>query len=178
MIQQTNFAASELDRAIRHHQAGELDAARAIYRRILDSDPNHPDALNLSEVIAHQAGNQETAIRLIEQAISVNSTNASYYNNFGAALLVSYDYAGAERALLRATRLQSDLGDAYDGLGPAYRYLDRLEEALAAHQKAVVCAPGTALFREELGTTLIRVGEYRRASLGFLRSDLGGWSVK
>ncbi|TDJ14689.1 MAG: tetratricopeptide repeat protein [Gammaproteobacteria bacterium] len=333
MIQQTNFVASELDRAIRHHQAGELDAARAIYRRILDADPNHPDALNLSGVIAHQAGDQETAIRLIEQAINVNGTNASYYNNLGeacrafgrhrdaieayeralrihpgdlaasnnlglafqslqryeearaayeralalapddvevllnlgnlhreffhleesavafrrvvgiypelaaghaslgvtlyeaddsqaavqallkaveldplyleahenlkkirwfrgehdrvddsfraacerrpdsarafhnlgAALLVSHDYAGAEKAWLRATRLQPDLGDAYDGLGQAYRYLDRLEEALAAHQKAVVCAPGTALFREEFGTTLIRAGEYRRA---------------
>ena len=333
MIQRTNSVASELDRAIRHHQAGELDAARAIYGSILDADPNHPDALNLSGVIAHQAGNQETAIRLIEQAISVNNANASYYNNLGeayrafgrnrdaveayeralriqpgdlaatnnlglafqslhryqdaraaygralalapedvevllnlgnlyrefrrleesaaafrrvigispglaaghaslgvtlyeaddsqaavaallkaveldplyleahenlkkvrwfrgehdrvddsfraacerrpdsarvfhnlgAALLVSNDYAGAEKAWLRAIGLQADLGEAYDGLGQAYRYLDRLEDALAAHQKAVVCAPGTALFREEFGTTLIRAGEYRRA---------------
>ncbi len=83
MIQRTNSVASELDRAIRHHQAGELDAARAIYGSILDADPNHPDAPNLSGVIAHQAGNQETAIRLIEQAISVNNANASYYNKLG-----------------------------------------------------------------------------------------------
>ena len=333
MSQQTNSAANELGRAIRHHQAGELEAANAIYRRILDTDPNHPDALNLSGVIAHQAGNQESAIRLIEQAISVNGANASYYNNLGeayrafgrnqdaieaygralrinpgdlaasnnlglalqsvhryeearaayeraqalapndvevllnlgnlhrefcrldesasafrkaigifpglaaghaslgvtlyeagdseaavaallkaveldplyaeahenlkkirwfrgehnrvndtfraacermpdsarafhnlgAALLVSHDYTGAEKALVRATRLQPDLGDAFDGLGQAYRHLDRLEEAVAVHERAVMCAPGTALFREEFGTTLIRAGEYQRA---------------
>ena len=333
MTQQTNSAAGELERAIRHHQAGELDAANAIYGRILDTDPNHPDALNLSGVIAHQMGDQEAAIRLIEQAISVNDANANYHNNLGeahrafgrhqnavkayeralrinsgdvaannnlglalqslqryddartayeralalapndaevllnlgnlhrefccleesaeafrkvigiasglaaghaslgvtlyeagdseaavaallkaveldplyveahenlkkirwfrgehdqvddsfraagdrmpdsarafcnlgAALLVSHDYAGAEKALTRAIRLQPDLGDAFDGLGQAYRYLDRLGEALAAHERAVMCAPGNALYREEFGTTLILAGEHERA---------------
>lgn len=333
MTPQSNSVSGELDRAIRHHQAGELDAANAIYCRILESNPNHPDALNLSGVVAHQTGNQGNAIRLIEQAISINDANASYYNNLGeayrafgqnreaiaayqsalrinprdvaannnlglalqnlqhygeacsayeralvlapndvevllnlgnlhrefsrleesadafrraigifpglaaghaslgvtlyeagdseaavaallkavqldplyleahenlkkirwfrgehdemdesfrvacerlpgsarafcnlgAALLISHDNVGAERALLRATQLQPDLGDAFHGLGQAYCYLDRLEEALAAHESAVACAPGNALFREEFGATLIRAGEYQRA---------------
>jgi uncharacterized protein (TIGR02466 family) len=333
MTQQAHSMAAELDRAIRHHQAGELDAAKAIYSRVLETDPCNPDALNLSGVIAHQTGNQEIAIRLIEQAISINDANASYYNNLGealrafgrnqdaieayeralrinpgdvaaynnaglafqglqryddartayeralalapndvevwlnignlnrefcrleesagafrkaigifpglaaghgslgvtlyeagdsdgavaallkaveldplyleahenlkkvrwfrgehdrvdesfraacdrmqhsarafqnlgAALLGSHDYAGAEKAFVRATELQPELGDAFDGLGRACRFQNRLGEALAAHERAVACAPGNALFREEFGTTLIHAGEYRRA---------------
>ena len=333
MTQPTISAPVDLERAIRHHQAGELDAANAIYRRILELDPNHADALNLAGVVAHQSGDQETAIRLIEQAISINDANASYFNNLGeayrafgqnqkavnayeralkinprdvaannnlglsfhvlqryddaraaykralslapndvevllnlgnlhrefshleesadafrkaiaispglapgygclgvtlyeagdsqgavaalmkavdldplyveahenlkkvrwfrgehgqvddsfraacecmpdsaracqnlgAALLVSNDYAGAEKALLRAVQLQPDMGDAFHGLGKAYHHLNRLEEALAAHQRAVTCSPGNALIREEFGATLIRAGDYQRA---------------
>ena len=333
MTQKTVSAPDDLNRAIGHHQAGELDAADAIYRRILASDPHHPDALNLSGVVAHQTGNQETAIRLIERAISIDDGNANYYNNLGeayrafgqnldaivayeqalqinprdvaannnlglslqalqryddaraayeralslapndvevllnlgtlhrefshveesadafrkaisispglaaahsslgvtlyeagesqaavaalmeaveldplyveahenlkkvrwfrgehdrvddsfriacqrmpdsarachnlgAALLVSNDYAGAEKALLRAAQLQPELGDAFHGLGKAYHHLGRLEESLSAHERAVACAPANALFREEFGATLIRAGEYRRA---------------
>jgi uncharacterized protein (TIGR02466 family) len=333
MSQQANSTAGELDRALRLHQAGRLDAASAIYERILHADPNHPDALNLSGVIAHQTGDQETAIRLIERAIAVNAANAGYYNNLGeayrafgqnhlaisayekalrisptdvaannnlglalqklqryeearaayrralelapndvevwlnlgnlnrefchldqsaeafrkaigispalaaghaslgvtlyeagdsegavasllraveidplyleahenlkkvrwfrgehdrvddsfrvacermpdsglafsnlgAALLVSHDYAGAEKALLTATRLQPEAGDAFHALGQVYRNLDRFEQALTAHEKAVVCAPRNALFREEFGATLILAGEYEHA---------------
>jgi uncharacterized protein (TIGR02466 family) len=333
MTQKTLSTRDDLDRAIGHHQAGELDAANAIYRRILASDPHQPDALNLTGVVAHQTGNQETAIRFIEQAIGIDDGNANYYNNLGeayrafgqylqaikayeralqinpldvaannnlglsfqvlqryddarvayeralslapndveillnlgtlhrefshleesagafrkaigiapgfaaghgslgvtlyeagdsqgavaallkaveldplyleahenlktvrwfrgehnqvddsfriacermpdsaracqhlgAALLVSNDYAGAEKALVRATQLQPELGDAFHGLGKAYHHLDRLEESLAAHERAVACAPGNALFREEFGATLIRAGEYQRA---------------
>jgi len=333
MTQPTISAPGDLERAIRHHQAGELDAANGIYRRILASDPNHADALNLAGVVAHQTGDQESAIRLIGQAISINDASASYFNNLGeayrafgqnqeainayrqalkinpgdvaannnlglsfqalqryddaraayeralslapndvevllnlgnlhrefscleesahafrqaigispglaaargclgvtlyeagdsqgavaalmkaveldplyveahenlkkvrwfrgehdrvddsfraacermpdsagachnlgAALLVSRDYAGAENAFLRATQLLPESGDAFHGLGKAYHHLNRLEDSLAAHQRAVACAPGNALFREEFGATLIRAGDYQRA---------------
>lgn len=333
MSQQPSSFADELSRAIRLHQAGRLEDASAIYERILESHPSHPDALNLSGVIAHQLGDQETAIRRIEQAIGVNGTNANYYNNLGeayrafncntqaieafekalqlnprdiaannnlglalqkmqrydearaayaralalepndvevllnlgtlhrefshldasadafrqvirilpglaaghaalgvtlyesgdaeaavesltkaieldplyreahenlkkirwfrgehervddsfrdacermpdsaraftnlgVALLASQKYADAEKALARATRLQPGLGEAHDALGQVYRFLGRLEQSLAAHEKAVSCAPGNALFREEFGASLILAGNYHRA---------------
>ena len=47
--------------AVGHHQAGRLPQAEAIYRQILLVAPNHPDALHLSGLIAHQAGKYEMA---------------------------------------------------------------------------------------------------------------------
>ena len=42
--------------AVQHHQAGRLSQAEQLYRQILAQMPNHPDALHLLGVVAHQAG--------------------------------------------------------------------------------------------------------------------------
>ena len=46
---------------LQHHQAGRLELAEEIYRRILAVEPNHPDALHLLGVVAHQAGKHDGA---------------------------------------------------------------------------------------------------------------------
>ena len=141
MTQHTNPVAGELDRAIRHHQAGDLDAANAIYRRILDADPNHPDALNLSGVIAHQTGNQDTAIRLIEQAISVNDANANYYNNLGEAYRAFGRNRDAIKACERALRINPGDVAANNNLGLALQSLQRYDDARTAYERALALAP-------------------------------------
>lgn len=141
MSQQTNFLAEELNRAFRFHQAGELDAANAIYGRILNADPNHPDALNLSGVIAHQTGNQETAIRLIERAISVNGANASYFNNLGEAYRAFDRNQEAIDAYGRSLQINPSDVAANNNLGLALQRGQRYEEARAAYERALALAP-------------------------------------
>ena len=57
--------------AIQHHQAGRLQLAEQIYRSILAVEPNHPGALHLLGIIAHQMGRQEVAVESIGQAIAL-----------------------------------------------------------------------------------------------------------
>jgi len=52
-----------------HHQAGRLGRAEALYRRALEKDPDHADALHLLGVVAYQCGKIGPAIRLIERAL-------------------------------------------------------------------------------------------------------------
>ena len=61
------------------------------------------------------------------------------------------------------TCLEPGFGDAWHVLGQACRQLGRLDDAIAAHERAVACEPGNALVREEFGATLIRAGENARA---------------
>ena len=42
--------------------------AHEIYRRVLETDPNHADALHFAGVLAHQEGRSEEAVALIEKA--------------------------------------------------------------------------------------------------------------
>ena len=45
---------STLATAVEHHQSGRLPEAAAIYRQVLDADPDHADANHLLGVIAFQ----------------------------------------------------------------------------------------------------------------------------
>ncbi len=53
--------ATLLGEALAHHQAGDLDAAVALYGKILESDPACADALHLLGVAALQKGDPEKA---------------------------------------------------------------------------------------------------------------------
>ena len=94
-----------LQTAIQHHQAGRLQEAEALYRQILQVEPNHPDALHLLGVIAHQAGKHEIALEYIARAIALNPA-AEYHNNIGEAYraLARLNEAGAsfQQALARS----------------------------------------------------------------------------
>lgn len=49
----------QLNEAVELHRAGHLGDAEEIYRRILDSDPEHAEALGLLGAIAFAAGQNE-----------------------------------------------------------------------------------------------------------------------
>ncbi len=46
-----------LDLAIRVHRSGQFAEAEALYRRILEGHPDHPEVLQLIGVLAHQRRN-------------------------------------------------------------------------------------------------------------------------
>ena len=64
---QSISASKSLLLAVQHHESGRLPEAEAMYHQILQNDPDHPDALHLLGVIAHQAGKNEEAVNLIEE---------------------------------------------------------------------------------------------------------------
>jgi protein O-GlcNAc transferase len=72
--------------AVRYHRSGNLQQAEAIYRQILQADPNHADALQLLGVIAAQAGRFELAVQYISRAIRKRPSDPTFHNNLGNAL--------------------------------------------------------------------------------------------
>jgi Flp pilus assembly protein TadD len=73
--------------AVRLHQDGDLAQAEALYRRILEQRPDHPGALHLLGVLAHQQGHDDRAVDLIARAIALRPDQATYHSNHGVALL-------------------------------------------------------------------------------------------
>ena len=65
-----------LRQALAQHQAGQLQAASNLYQQILNSDPNHAEALHLLGVIAIQTSRPQDAIELIERAVSIRRDQA------------------------------------------------------------------------------------------------------
>ena len=78
--QQTLTLQEALDLGVQHHNAGDLPKAEGIYNQILEADPDQPVALHLLGVIAHQTGNNEKAVELIEKALTLQPDYAEAHN--------------------------------------------------------------------------------------------------
>ncbi len=99
------------------HRAGDLAAAEPMYRRILDEEPEHPDALHLLGVVALQRGDSESAIALIERAIGARPGEAAYHGNLGNAHMALGAPAQAEAEFRRAIELDAGAVEAHFNLG-------------------------------------------------------------
>ena len=141
--------------AIQHHQAGRLQAAEQIYRRILAVAPNHADAIHLLGVLAHQAGQHETAIQYIRRAIGLNDRSAAFHVNLGVALKDLGRLDEAVAAYRRAVELKPDFAAAYSNLGHALMDQGKLDEAAACCRRAVELQPESAEMHSNLLYALI-----------------------
>ncbi|MBV7536431.1 tetratricopeptide repeat protein [Duganella sp. sic0402] len=136
-----SLAASLLQQAVELHQQGRLQPAQALYRQVLELNPQQFDALHLLGVIARQQGDAATAIELISRAIAVNDGQAGAHCNLGVALL---DSGRADEALAsheRALALIPAYALAWSNRGNALRRLARLDEALESYQRALAIQP-------------------------------------
>jgi protein O-GlcNAc transferase len=103
--------------ALEHHQAGRLSDAEAIYRQIVEAEPNHADAWHLLGVIAHQAGQFETAIEYIGRAIALNGNDGAFPSNLGEVYRARRMFSEAIASYRRALELSPHLADGVPGTG-------------------------------------------------------------
>jgi len=127
-----------LECAITHHRGGRLDEAEAIYRRVLEADPDQPDALHLLGLAEKARGRTDQALALIGAAIARLPDFAEAHYNLGNLLRdlgrpdeawAAFDRAREAKALRalrsrlashRATRLEGGPGKLILGLAFGY----------------------------------------------------------
>ena len=159
-----------LETALRHHRAGRLPEASALYTEILKLQPNHADALNLQGVVATHAGRAMDAIRLIKAAISENPSNASFYNNLGNALQGQGSLQDAIAAYEKALTLQPNDADAHFNLGCLLAKLERFDEADRCYRRALALQPAMADAHNNLGFVLHRRGKFPEAAKSYRKA--------
>lgn len=145
---------SVLEQAIKHHQAGRLDEAEALYRQILANEPDHPEVLRLLGVIAHQRGRHEGAARLIRRAIELRGGSAAYHNDLGEVLTALRRPHEALAAYEEACRLDPAYVEARNNLGLILQELGRRDEAIAAFARASEQQPDFAVAAFNLANAL------------------------
>jgi predicted O-linked N-acetylglucosamine transferase (SPINDLY family) len=132
-----------IEAALAHHQAGRLEQAEQIYRRILQSDPTEPNALHYLGLIAHQRGQHEAAAEQIKQALRSNPAHWSAHNNLGLVLLALGKIDEAVACFQEALRLKPDYAEAHTNLRAALGKVAKavpwmaqvLDRALHYHQR-------------------------------------------
>lgn len=163
LSQQATFAmtttAEAFQLAFRHHQAGQLREAEAIYRGILQREPEHVDALHLLGLVAYQVRRYDLAIDLIAKAVRLSGDRALFHGNLGEAYRSAGKLGEAEQHLRRALQLDPNLPDVYSNLGNVLRATDRPDEAIAAFRQALRLKASFPEAHNNLGTVLQMQGD-------------------
>ena len=156
--------------ALRHHHAGSLQQADAIYRQVLAADPRNFDALHLLGVLAYQCERYDEAADLISHALSQNPSYAPAHNNMGNVFRAQGKGEQALACFGKAVVLDPDYLDAYINQGALLRSLGKLTEALSCYERVRSLNPelpsahlnlGSLL--EELGKPDAAIASYRQA---------------
>jgi protein O-GlcNAc transferase len=152
-----------IETALQHHAAGRLPEAENIYQQVLQSDPDHPDALHLLGVIANQVGRNDIAIELITKAITNKPNLAEAHNNLGNALKGLGRMEEAAASHQKALKLKPQYFEARYNLGNALQTLGRFEEAIQHYRKVISSRPDFADVYGNCGNALFKLGRLEEA---------------
>lgn len=154
---------TQLQEAVGHHQAGRLDQACAIYDRVLETDPEQPDALHLRGLVASQTEDYEKAADLIGKAAAIQPNNPAYHGNLGVALRHLGRREEAIAAYRKALEIEPRFVEAHANLGILSWELGNREQAEAHMRDALAIKPDYGLALFALGSALMDRGDLAEA---------------
>ena len=159
-----------LQEALAHHQGGDLPSAQALYRKILQKDPVHADALYLLGLIAHAQGQHAAAADLMNKAIAVNQFNPDYYANLGVVLQETGQLQAATENYRLAIARKPDYAEAHNNLANALKELGKPEEAKISYCRALEVMPESAMIHYNLANVLLELNEQDGAIASYRRA--------
>jgi predicted TPR repeat methyltransferase len=127
--------------AIRLQKDKQLDAAHQVYRRVLETSPDHPSALHYSGVLAHQQGRNSEALALIKRSLALVPDQADWHSNLGVVLQSDDRLDLAIDSYRRAIDLDPSHANAYNNLGVLLRATGQPVEAEASYCASIRLNP-------------------------------------
>ena len=152
-----------LQRGLSLHQSGQLSKAAKIYTRILRSNPNQPETLDLYGVLLHQTGNDSRAHEFLSQAVALRPKSAPFRNHLGAVQRGVGDLEAAVESFRVACDLQPGMHETAFNLAVGLNQLNRHQEAETAARAAVGLAPNNPEYRLALAESLRRMNREEEA---------------
>ncbi|MDQ2103870.1 tetratricopeptide repeat protein [Azospirillum isscasi] len=158
--------------AFADHRAGRVPEAAALYRRILDADPNNPNALHLLGMTEWQAGQLPTCLDLIGRALQLNPGWIEARVNRATILDNAGRPAEAAAEWRRLTLFDPGLPLAWRNLGDAFQTQGDagVPRAINALQRAACLDPNLAEVHHDLGVVLRRADRLDEAVESLLRA--------
>jgi predicted TPR repeat methyltransferase len=127
--------------AILLQKGGQFVEAGELYRRVLEMNPDHPQALHYAGVLAHQQGRNDEAVALVERSLALAPDQADWYSNQGIIFQSSGELDRAIDAFRRAIALDATHANAHSNLGVLLRAAGQTAEAEAAYRTAIQLNP-------------------------------------
>ncbi len=156
--------------ALKLHRAGDRSGARRLYRKILKSQPNNAQVLNLLGLAANQEKRREEAVEWLRKALDAEPDFAPALRNLGNVLVDLGDYSEACQLYQRALVLEPADGSLHANLSVARRNLGELEQAIASGRRATQLSPQESVAWYTLGNAYRASHQYPQAAASYRRA--------
>ena len=131
------MASPDLHASLRQHQAGNLDAAMAGYRALLQEQPDHAEANRLLGLALFARGQVAPAREALERAAGLAPPNAALLNDLGNARRAMGDKAAAVEAFSAAIKAEPGFVFAHFNLADALLEAGDVQRASAAYEDII-----------------------------------------
>jgi predicted O-linked N-acetylglucosamine transferase (SPINDLY family) len=156
-----------LDRASHHQREGRLDRAIALYRRVLQLDPAHVDAVSRISDSLEGMGRTAEAIRILERAVKSSPHSGELRARLGDAYHAQGDLARAIGSYEKAVEREPSLLGPWWGLGCALASLGDHAPAVESFRRLIALRPDHGLALHNLGKSLFELGQVDAAVEAF-----------
>ncbi len=152
-----------INMAVQYYRAGDMEQAERLCRKLLQSEPNHPEAYHLLGAIAYQRKQYDVAVELISTAIAGNQRIPQFYNTLGVALRAIGKFQEAIAAYQQAVSIKPDYAEAYNNMGNAFLSQRHYADAIEKYNQAVSLKPDYAEAYNSMAVALQYQGKYSAA---------------
>ena len=149
--------------AYAHWNAGQTGQAEQICQQVLAVWPEHPDALQLLGLLAHGAGNFDSALGYMRRACAAPQAPALFHSNLAEMLRQSGHLIEAEKEGRRAVALDGNFTAGWGNLGIILQEAGKLEESLQCLIRVCRMNPDSPEAHNNLGNTYKRLERLNEA---------------
>ncbi|MCG7394098.1 tetratricopeptide repeat protein [Microvirga sp. ACRRW] len=143
-----------LQQALASHQAGKIEQAKSLYKKILLTQPRQAEVLRLLGTAEYQLGNLEDCVKYLSKSVSILPAQPETQFNLGAALDKLGRFEEAITHYNRAIALKPGYAEAYYNRGNVLNELGRTQDAAESFEKATTFKPNYAKAYYNLGIAL------------------------
>lgn len=155
---------------IENMEVGDYTAAAEELREIVSQDPSNLPALRLLASTYGRMDNPVKAIQVCEQIALLDSTDATVEVALAHFHQKQGDFSTAEKHYRQALFRDSDMIQAYQGLGWIFLALGHFEKCLDMVTETTERVPGYASNYLLMGRVLTAQGFYKDASMAYRRA--------
>jgi len=156
--------------ALNHFNRGRLAEAQSLCAQVLAQDPNNVDALQLQSLVEAGSDRLDSAIALINRAISLKPFTADYFVNLGEFQRRMGQLDQARATLEHAIALQPDHAAAHYNLGIVLTDQSKADDAMAQFHRAIALDENLAEAHVRIGNELRRLGRLEDSMKSFERA--------
>ena len=135
-------------------QTGQVNQAINAFKKVIEINPDYPDAYNNMGNALKDQGKFNEAIASFNKALSLKPDYAEAYNNLGNALQKQGKLEEAIAYFDKALSLKPNYVDTYNNMGNALKDQEKLKEAIASFNKALSLKPDYAEAHRNLSSLI------------------------